>query len=423
MKVCFITYGCSYNQADTNIMKQLLNKTKYTLVSSIDDADVIVINGCIVKNPTENKIIRCINDLKKNDKKVIVAGCFGQVRHNKYKDFTVIGTNSLDKINEAVESAHKNKNIHFISTEKLNKCKFIEAGAKPIMIVPIAEGCLGNCTYCATKFARTDLRSIPINVIVKLIGEALKKGTKEFWLTSQDNGCYGHDINTNIVDLLDAILSEFKENEFQIRLGMMNPNFALQYLDDLERIFKDEHMFKFIHIPIQSGNDNILKKMNRKYSVKDFVKVVDRLKKEIKDITIATDIIVGFPTETEKQFNDTYELIEKIKPNIVNISRFWLKKDTQAQELKQIETKTIMKRSKKLHDLMDKISKENNKRWLSWTGKIYIDEKGKRENTFFGRNYAYKNVLVKAKNIQLGNFVNVKVIKTLGHYLIANIIE
>jgi len=415
MKVFFVTYGCSYNQEDTEIMKQLL---KYEIVNSIEECDIIVVNGCIVKNPTENKIHRFIQD--HNDKKIVIAGCYGQVNHEKYKNYTVIGTNTIDKINEAVESAFNDKNKHFISDNKLDKCKLIKANNNIIQIVPIAEGCVGCCSYCAVKFARTNLKSCSIENIIRIIDNALNKGTKEIWLTSQDNGCYGHDINTNIVELLEKILSEFKDKEFFIRLGMMNPNFALEYIDELVEIFKDNHMYKFVHLPVQSGNNRILESMNRKYKVEDFVKVVEKLK-TIEDMTIATDIIVGFPTESEKEFNDTYELIKKLRLNIVNISRYWKKKNTKASEMQQINAKDIMKRSKKLHDLMDDISKQNNKHWLNWIGYILVNEKGHNKEDYWGRNIAYKNVLV--KNTPIGKKIKVKITKTLGHYLIADVLE
>lgn len=422
-KIFFETYGCSYNQEDTNIMLGLVRaKSRYEIAKNEKEADIIVLNGCVVKNPTEHKIIARIKALEKAKKKVIVAGCFAENNAERYKNNTLLGAKALERINDAIESAIKNENTHFLNKETADKCGLIsvEKTAKqilPIQIIPVCEGCLGNCAYCATKAARGNLKSFSKKNIIEAMRKGIDNGTKEFWITAQDIGCYGLDLGTNIVELLNKILEEFKTEKIFIRLGMINPNFARKYLNELIEIYKNEKMFKFLHIPLQSGNDRVLKLMNRKYTVSDFVFVVERFKENIPDMTIATDIIIGFPTETEKEFQDSYDLIEKIKPDVLNRSRFWSKRNTAAEKLEQVDNMKIMQRSKKMHDLFDRLSKENNKRWLGWQGSVYLDELGKNRS-LVGRNFAYKNVVIaRSGKYKLGDVVDVTIVKTSGYYL------
>jgi len=206
-----------------------------------------------------------------------------------------------------------------------------------ITIIPISEGCLGDCNYCSVKFARGKLKSYKIEDIIKQI-----KG-KKILLTSQDTGCYGLDINTNLVELLKQVVKV--KGNFQVRVGMMNPEHVLPILKDLVEVYKDKKIFKFIHIPIQSGSNNVLKEMNRRYTVEDFIKIVKEFRKQIPEIHISTDIIVGYPTETEEDFKKTINLLEKLKLEVINLSRFAPRPKTAALKLKQLPVEEIKRRS------------------------------------------------------------------------------
>ena len=191
---------------------------------------------------------------------------------------------------------------------------------------------------------------------------------------------------------------------------MLNPNHVIEFLDELIEIYKSDKIFKFLHIPVQSGNNEILKAMKRKYTVEQFKEIIDKFKKEIPEITIATDIICGFPGETEEQFYDSLELIKQIKPSVLNISRFWPRPKTKAAEMEnQIHSKETKKRSTLMTDIFHNIARMQNERWLGWQGDVLIDEKGKDE-TWIGRNFAYKPVIVEG-NYKLGDIVNVKIKK------------
>lgn len=235
----------------------------------------------------------------------------------------------------------------------------------------------------------------------------LKAGCKEIWITSNDTGAYMVEQGgkQRIAELLRNILSI--PLDFKLRLGMMNPSNTITILDDLIEIYKHPKMFKFLHIPLQSGNNEVLKLMNRKYSVEDFVKAVEAFRKEIPEITISTDIIAGFPSETEEQFNDSLKIIRQIKPDIVNLSRYAARDGTIAAKMKQLSTNTLKQRSRIMTALYREIALENNRKWIGWQGKILIDEKGKNDS-WIGRNYSYKPIIVKG-NFELGDEIEVKV--------------
>ena len=421
MKKVFIkTYGCSFNQADSENMAGILGKSgKYKIVNSEEDADVIVINSCTVKNKAESKFWKDVRNNK--NKKVILAGCVPQAEKNKnkFKGYSIIGTNQTNHITEVIDETLAGNTVQLLKKEAENKINIPKVRKNSIVeIVPINEGCLGSCNFCMTKFARGYLKSYKIEDIVTHIRDALNEGAKEIWLTSQDTACYGYDINKNIVDLMNEI---FKiKRDFKIRLGMGNPDFLPDYIDDFVELFKDERLFKFVHIPIQAGSDDTLKAMNRNYTVKSYEEIVLKLKNNYPDMTIATDIIVGYPNETDNDFLKTIDLVKKTKPDVVNISRFWARPGTIAAKKKLLPTEVVKERGIKLTKLCYDVSKENNNKWKEWSGRVIVDETTKKEGTSVARNYAYKPVILK-KEYPLGTELDVSIIKADTHHLIGEV--
>ncbi|MBS1266850.1 MAG: tRNA-2-methylthio-N(6)-dimethylallyladenosine synthase [Candidatus Woesearchaeota archaeon] len=419
MKNVFIeTYGCSANQNDTEIMAGLLKKDGFKLVDSIKEANIIVLNTCIVKQPTYHKMNHLILKYKDEfpSKNLIVAGCMPQVID---LDVSCVGPHNIENIVDAAKLVINGKVAKFTDkkyTEKINLPKHNKN--QVIDIIQILEGCSGNCAYCIVKNVKPTLISFSKNRIVDDVRKACERGCREIWITSQDNGAYGldkHDVS-QLPELLREIIKV--EGDFLVRVGMMNPNNILPVLDDLVEVFKNNKIFKFVHIPVQSGNDNVLEKMKRKYKVKDFKNIVDKFRQQIPDISISTDIICGFPGETEKQFQDSIELIKDIKPDHLNISKFGAMPGTAAKDMKQLDPKIINNRSAKLTKIFHKIALEENKKWIGWRGKILLDEI-RRKGTVIGRNFAYKQVIVQGDENILGSFVNAKIVDCTGFYLIA----
>jgi MiaB-like tRNA modifying enzyme len=416
------TFGCSANQNNTEIMKGILRQAGLGTVIKANIADMMILNTCVVKGPTEKKIERRILDLQRFEKPIIVAGCMPEVRSkelSKIKNVYLLGTHHYqDILNLIYDIVHKKyKQEKYLSyKDEVKLCMNKIRQNKSIGITQISEGCLGNCNFCITRLAKGKLFSYPMEKIIENVDKDLDEGCKEIWITSQDNAAYGTDRGKrDLPKLLKNILK--LDGKFLVRVGMMNPNNVLPILDELIEVFKHEKMFKFLHIPLQSGSDEILEKMNRYYSIKDFIYIINKFRKEIPEITIATDIIVAYPGEGRQDFVKTLDIIKKIKPDVINYTKYWAMKGTRAAELKQIDVQTAIKRAKEFTKLHIQISKEKNKKWLNWEGKVLIDEY--KNDNLIARNFTYKPIVLKVnKKSLLGKFVDIKITDYSIHYLV-----
>ncbi|HDJ96655.1 MAG TPA: tRNA (N(6)-L-threonylcarbamoyladenosine(37)-C(2))-methylthiotransferase, partial [Candidatus Aenigmarchaeota archaeon] len=305
-KVYMEIYGCAANQADFEIAAGLLKRAGFKLTKSPKDSDLNLIFTCNVKVPTEQRMIYRIEELTKTGKPLIVAGCMPMVQRDLIERInpkaSLIGPHSIHKIVDIVERTIKREKVVSLSYEKTVKVCLPRVRRNPIIaIVPIAEGCAWQrCTYCIVKYERGKLFSFPERLIVKEVESSVKEGCKEIWITSQDNACYGLDIGTDLPKLLNSITKV--KGKFYVRVGMMNPVYVKNFVDRLINSYKSSKIFKFLHLPAQSGSNRILKAMKRGYSIKDFVRIVEKFRKRFKLLTLSTDIIVGFPGESEEDF-------------------------------------------------------------------------------------------------------------------------
>jgi MiaB-like tRNA modifying enzyme len=402
MNIYIENYGCSANLNNGELMAGLLEQSGFIIVNNEKLADLIVLNTCVVKGPTLNRMIGRIREVKKP---LVIAGCLAEVSTLVDTNASLVGPRNVKDIVNVVKHTLQGNNIEAVngSEVKLNLPRVMKN--KVVGIVQIADGCLGNCTYCLPKHAKKNLFSYPKEEIVKEVKRCVEHGCKEIWLTSQDNGCYGIDINETLPSLLKEVAKV--KGRFIVRLGMANPNFIKDYIDDLIKVLKDDKFFKFIHIPVQSGSNKVLKDMNRKYKAEEFIQIVERLRKSIPNICIASDIIFGFPTETEHDFKQTLDLVKKVKPDIINISRYWPMKLTPAASLKQVDDKTVKARIKQFNEIYNTYSLENNKKFIGKEGKALINE-GTKGN-WLGRTRFYKQVAIKTDEPLLGKSVNFKV--------------
>lgn len=438
-RICILTFGCSLNISDSEVMSGLLEKHKFKMVKTVDEADLVIVNSCTVKHATEAHFWNLLNKLKEKNKLVVIAGCIAQTDPEKLSEYSLIGTTQLTHIHEIVEETLSGNIVKLIAKElnprlnlpKIRKNHIIE-------IIPICQGCLGNCTYCKTKAARFELISYNKEAIICQAKQAIKDGVKEIWLTAQDTAVYGKDFdsktdtknnttakcNLTIIDLLKELIA--LKGNFKIRLGMGNPDHIKLYIGQLIPILQNEKMFQFIHIPVQSGNNFILKDMNRKYTIEEFKEIITKLRISIPNITLATDIIVGYPGETDEQFEDSIKLLKEIKPDVLNRSKYCARPKTVAASLPQLPGSLIKDRSRKLSQVFDFIGYEHNKSWLKWQGEILIDEIGKEETeSVVGRNFAYKPVVVENKDgkLKIGDVVKVKIFKVTKYDLRGEIIK
>ncbi len=422
-RVYIRSFGCSTNLADGERLAGCLTKAGYKVVESVDDAEILIYNTCGVKTPTENRIIAILKRLPEN-KRVLITGCLPLINFDRLrvevKFDGVLGPAPGFEIVDAVRRVNRGEKVVALkrsSKPDLHLPKI--ATNKVVGIVPISYGCLGACSYCSVVFARGTLRSYPISEVVERLKQDLATGSREIWLTSQDTACYGRDIDTNLADLLREACKI--KGKFFIRVGMMTPNHALELLDDLVEAYKDEKVFKFLHLPIQSGDDEVLKDMNRLYSMDDFKEIISTFRRGIPKITIATDVICGFPRENLKAFEQTLAVVDEIRPDVVNISKFAPRPRTPTTKMDNLPNNEIKSRSRRMSKLVSRISFEKNKAWMGWRGEVLIDEK-RRDDSWIGRNFAYKPMVIKReKKFFLGRFSNVRVVRAFQTYLEAEI--
>jgi threonylcarbamoyladenosine tRNA methylthiotransferase CDKAL1 len=267
-----------------------------------------------------------------------------------------------------------------------------------IGIVQIAQGCVSSCSYCIVKRVMGTLVSYPEELILNEVKECLLQGCKEIRLTAQDTTAYGLDRGTTLPSLLQSI-AQF-DGDFRVRVGMMNPATAYPLVDDLTEVFKQSKIYKFIHLPVQSGSNVILSRMNRKYTVERFLEIVNRFKSIFPDMSLSTDIIVGYPGETEEQFEESFKLIELIQPDIVNVSKFGPRAQTSAAKLTPLSSQTVKNRSRKMTALCRKIALEKNKKWIGREETVLIVRRGKKGG-LEGRTSTYKPVIISTQNFSL----------------------
>ncbi len=414
MRAYVESYGCTMNRGDADIIKGILSKNGYSLVDSLSEADIIVINTCTVKGPTEKKMVKRIKELKEANKKLIVSGCMSVAQPELVKQIDskaiLIGPKSVDKIVLAIE-----KNSDFLDEKHPNKIDL--PTIENSKIIQISEGCLGSCSYCIVKKARGQLKSFPLESIIKRLKECVERGRKEIFLTALDTSAYGYDLGINLADLLFEI-GEI-DGEFWVRVGMMNPSNALDFIDELIDAFKSEKIYKFLHLPVQSGDNEILEKMDRKYAVGDFKYIVDEFRSKIPYLNLSTDVIVGFPTETEEQFQNTYRLIEEVEPDILNITRFSPRPYTNARKMEQIPDWIKKNRSRKINKLRARISLEKNKIWIGKRLKALISEEGKKDD-FIARTFSYKPVIVSKDGKKFNEFTEINITDARENYLLGS---
>ncbi len=392
-------YGCAANQGDASIMQGILMEKGHRLVENVKDADAIVIVTCTVIETTQQRMINRIRELNKEGKTLIVAGCMASAQKDLVKK---IAKNALLLPPRYIHciSDLLNGKTRYYNVQKVGLPRKIDIRLN----IPISDGCLYNCSYCITKRARGNLTSYNLKEIVKDVKKAIEEGCKEIRLTSQDTASYGRDIGKSLPELINEIVDI--EGEFRVRIGMMHPLSAYKILDELLNAYKNEKIYKFLHLPLQSASPKILKEMKRGYDFELFEEIVKEYRKKFKDSTFATDIIVAFPGETEEDFQLTINALEEISPDVTNITRFSPRPYTEAWKMKKLPTQVAKERSRILSCIATRIAHENNKKLIGKKYNALILENYK--NFKIGKTDAYKSVFV--RNGKIGEFIKIKII-------------
>lgn len=418
-KIHVEAYGCSASFADSEMISGLIVNGGHSLTNDAKDADLNVVVTCSVKDATANKMIHRIKSLKK--KPLIVAGCLPKAEKETVERFSenasLLGPNSLGQTLQVINSTLNGTKQIALQDSDLSKVGLPKVRLNPTVgIIEIASGCMSECTFCQTKLSKGDLISYRIGDIVRQVRQEIKDGCKEVWLTSTDNGCYGFDIDTDLPTLVTAVSDIPKK--FMTRIGMMNPMYMPRIREDLAKSFESDKVYKFLHVPVQSGSDKVLHDMKRGHTAKTYRDVVKTFREKFSDFTISTDIIVGFPSETTEDFESTVNLLKETRPDVVNLSRYSPRPGTEAAGWKQVDVSEVKRRSKEIFDLTNKISLENNQKWIGWEGDVLFNEK--TDDGIKGRNFAYKPIYVK-RDVEIGQRHSVKIIDVTNHSLVGTI--
>lgn len=321
---------------------------------------------------------------------------------------------------EVVEETLKGNTVQLLGPKRSNGKKI---GGAPlalpkvrrnplIEIIAINTGCLNQCTYCKTKHARGELGSYPPEEIVDRARQAFDEGVVEIWLTSEDTGAYGRDIGTNLPELLWKLIEVIPDN-CRLRVGMTNPPYILEHLEEMSKILKHKKIYSFLHVPVQSGSDVVLFDMKREYLRSDFEHIVDFLSECIPGITIATDVICGFPTETEQNFEETMSLCKKYKFPSLFINQFFPRPGTPAARMKQVPAKEIKGRTKKISEFFQSYQPYDHK-----TGEIQevlVTEISHDRKHYVGHNKYYEQVLLPMEEGFMGKIVKVMIVSASKH--------
>lgn len=412
------TYGCKLNQADSELIRGELSK-EFSETGE-DEADFVVLNSCGVVEKTERKILKEASRLKKEGKKVIISGCLPAISPEACASTAdgTLGPADIALIAAIAENILQGKNYpqsHHLRRDKFLLDKKREKKNACSAIVAASEGCLGGCSYCATRLARKKLISFPMENIVKEASAAIAEGYREIQLTSQDLAVYGLDKGgQKLPELLKKLGSI--GGDFRIKVGMMNPGYTKKMLNRLLPVYDSKKIYRFIHLPLQSGSDELLKKMNRGYNVKDFIDVASAFRKKFKDGVIATDIIVGHPLESEDDFEKTVKIIQKIKPDIVHTFKFSKRRGTPDFKLKDLPDRIKKERSRIVTQLFEEINLDKNKKFLGKEYEVIVIEK--RKGKHLARTDAGRAIVISRGRI--GERRKVKITDYRWNYLIGD---
>ena len=419
MKVFIESYGCTFNQADGQIIAGNLHANDIDIVDNIDEADIVIVNTCYVKLPTEDKMTFRIQKLQKEypDKKIIVGGCMVEIDPEKLDkigpNISWIGPHQLNKSASVVNATYCGDVIRETGFSKESKVCVPKVGDDSLIhILQICEGCLGACTFCCTRFARGPLNSYPISDIVFEAQRAIENGACEIQLTAQDTAAFGRDSGEKLSDLIREVAN--LKGDFRVRVGMMHPKNILNDVDEIIDAMKHPKVYDFIHLPVQSGSDKVLSEMRRGHTVEQYKNIVSKFKEEIPNVTLATDIIVGYPTESDEDFDETVKLLEEIKPSLIHLSKYQHRKGAISSSLPEIPREIMKERSKFLSQIKEKITERENEELVDSIQKVLVIEKGSKGG-YIAKTNSYIPVIV--DNVELGTFVDVKITEATSTYL------
>ncbi len=425
------TYGCQMNELDSEIMEAQLLKRGLSEVLSEKEADLIIYNTCSIRDLSERKIFGKLGILGRGKKKKIIgiAGCIAMAKKEiilkkfPHVDF-LIGTNNISDLNKILNNIEKkHTQVAKLDTryEKELEYMFIKRKNPIKASVSIIKGCNNFCTYCVVPHTRGREVSRSAESIVQECKQLIEDGHKEIILLGQNVNSYGKELNNKM--LFPDLLYELDKIDGQKRIRFMTSH-PKDITKDLMYAIKDlESVCEFVHFPFQAGSNNILKKMNRKYTIEEYLEKIQLLKEIVKNASIGTDVIVGFPTETEKDFEQTLEVFKQVKFDLAFIFAYSERKLTAASKLfkDDIDVKIKNTRLQKLMSLYQNILKEKYTKLIGTTQEVLVERENKNSAFLKGRTRFFDKVIFKADASLIGTFQNIKIKKFKHQTLIGQI--
>ena len=427
-KVAFCTLGCKVNQYETNAMEQKFIQAGYEIVEFTEIADIYVINTCTVTNMSDKKSRQMIRKAKQlNENAIVVAvGCYVQTAKEKLEIIEeldlILGNNEKKDIVKYVEE-HKNGTKEIKYNDVLHQDEYDEYGfvthiEQTRAIVKVQDGCDRFCSYCAIPYARGKVRSRKIENIIEEITKLAEDGIKEVVVTGIHIASYGKDLKENI-GLIDVLEKINEINGIQrIRLGSLEPMLINKnFLNRLSKLNKICHHF---HLSLQSGCDETLKRMNRRYTTEEFRNVVKSLRNTYDDLILTTDIIVGFPGETEEEFEKTYKFLKEINFYKMHVFKYSKRDGTKAAIMSnQIAPNIQEERSRRLIDLSNENQKKYNEEYIGKTVQVLFEEKSNGYIKGHTQNYLVVNISGNIEKLH-NQIVQVQITSKLGEELLGN---
>lgn len=394
MKAAIHTLGCKVNIYESEYITNILKENGYQIIDFDSKADIYIINTCTVTNTSDKKSEKMIKRARKQNKDAIIIamGCHAQIKGDNIDADIIIGNKDKSKIISLIEEYQENKNkikrIYNLDNVSFEDMYISSFNSHTRAFVKIQDGCDAFCSYCIIPYARGPIRSKDPKTVIKEITSLVENGYKEIILTGIHTGKYGKDINYTFEQLLKDIIKI--KNLYRIRISSIEIN---ELTDPILDLIKDNKIIaKHLHIPLQSGSDKILKLMDRKYDLKFYKDRIEKIRKMIKDVSITTDLIVGFPNEDEKDMEDTLKFIKEIKFTKIHTFPYSKREGTKAASMEnQIDETIKRKRVKTVLELSDQLEQDFYQSKLNETEEVII------EQTKDGKSYGYTSNYIKVE--------------------------
>ena len=424
-KATVITYGCQMNVNESAKMKQILQTMGYEIIEDIDDSDLVFLNTCTVREGAAVKVYGKLGDLKrlkeeKNGKMIIgVTGCLAQevrdefIKKTPYVDL-VLGNQNIGRIPDIIERIEKGEDVHVVMVEdedELPQRVDADFGDDIVASISITYGCNNYCTFCIVPYVRGMERSVPLHEIVKDVKKYTEKGYREILFLGQNVNSYGSDLADDTDNFAKLLRESAKiEGDFWIKYVSPHPK---DFTDEvIEAIADNSKIARMLHLPLQSGSTKILNAMNRGYTKEEFITLAKKIKEKIPDIGLTTDIIVGFPGETEEDFQDTMDVVNEVGFENAFMFMYSKRSGTPAATMEeQVEEQVKSERLQQLMRLQNYKAKEESQKYLGKTVKVLVEGPSRKNPEMLtGRTSTHKIVLFKSDRTDLkGKFVHTRI--------------